>query len=86
MLTIITCQYATLLIEQRADQPLSAPEHTALADHLRTCPPCERYAGQSPQLARLAHCAARYLADRVDLRLPEAARTRIQHRLDAALK
>ncbi len=58
MLRLITCQHATMLLEQRADMPLAAADRRSLWLHLRFCPLCQRYATQTVLVAGLARVAA----------------------------
>ena len=80
MLRFISCQQATLLIEQKADNALPATDRNSLWLHLRYCPYCSRYAKQSPLLAQLAKASAERRAG-----MPNAARERLQQHLTAAL-
>ena len=80
---ILTCQQATLLVEQRADARLPLTASAALAAHLWLCSYCKRYVAQSGLIGQLALFGARRAAE-ADLELPAAARARIQQRLDAA--
>lgn len=80
MLRFISCQQATLLIEQQADNALPTTDRNSLWLHLRYCPYCSRYARQSPLLNRLARSAADQRAT-----LSADVRERLQQRLTAAL-
>ncbi|SMB87192.1 hypothetical protein SAMN00120144_1501 [Hymenobacter roseosalivarius DSM 11622] len=80
MLRFISCQQATLLIEQRADAPLARADHNSLWLHLRYCPYCNRYARQTALISRLAQAAA--AADQPGL--SAEARQRIRQRLSDA--
>jgi hypothetical protein len=83
MLRLITCQNATMLLEQQADQPASESMPASLWLHLRYCPYCKRYAKQTVLIAEWARAAA---ASRVssDLALSEATKQRMRERLAAA--
>jgi hypothetical protein len=76
MLRFISCQHATLLIEQRAEQPLSALEHTALWIHLRYCHLCSRYEQQTLLINQLAQAAVAHSA--VEVGLSAQARERLR--------
>ncbi len=80
----LSCQEATLLVEERADAPLPLKAAVALTVHLLYCPYCKRYAAQSSMVAQLALFAGQHTAGNAEITLPGAARTRIQQRLDAA--
>lgn len=58
MLRLITCQHATMLLEQRADAPLEPTDRRSLWLHLRLCPLCQRYSIQTVLVAQLARAAA----------------------------
>ncbi|MBC8084875.1 MAG: hypothetical protein H7Z21_16885 [Hymenobacter sp.] len=74
MLRIISCQQATLLVEQRAALPLAPVDCRSLWLHLRYCPYCSRYANQSAVLGGQARAAAGHAA----ASLPVAARERLR--------
>ncbi len=80
---ILTCQQATLLVEQRADARLPLTASAALAAHLWFCPYCKRYVAQSRLVEQLALFGAQRVAGG-EIALSEAARVRIQRRFDAA--
>jgi hypothetical protein len=82
----LSCQQATLLVEQRADVRLPAVQAAALALHLWYCPHCKRYAAQSRLVGQLALFGGRRAAADTDVQLPPAARGRIQQRVEARLK
>jgi hypothetical protein len=83
MLRIITCQNATLLLEQQADGAGPKGERASLWLHLRYCPYCNRYAKQTVLIAEWARSAA---VSRVNsqIMLSEAAKERMRQRLSAA--
>ncbi|GAB3577329.1 hypothetical protein [Hymenobacter daeguensis] len=83
MLRLITCQNATLLLEQQADQPAGKSMPASLWLHLRYCPYCNRYAKQTVLIAEWARAAAASRAGS-DLALSEAAKQRMRERLAAA--
>ena len=58
MLRLITCQHATLLLEQRADKTLPQRTRARLKLHLRHCPLCSRYAEQTALIAEWVRAAA----------------------------
>lgn len=80
MLRFISCQQATLLIEQQADHTLPTTDRKSLWLHLRYCPYCSRYSKQSPLLNKLAKSAADQRAA-----LSDEARERLQQHLLNAL-
>lgn len=84
MLRLLSCQRATLLIEQRTAAALPPAGRNSLWLHLAYCPYCRRYACQTVLLNRLAQAAATPRGESV--RLSAAAKQRLQHRLfgDAA--
>ncbi|WP_035561270.1 hypothetical protein [Hymenobacter sp. IS2118] len=79
---LFNCQQATLLLERRADERLSAPTRVQLWAHLKLCPLCRRYEAQSRLLARQARPAAEAPVPDT-LQLPAAARRRLQQLVDA---
>ena len=82
MLRIITCQYATLLVEQQADQAVPKAARVSLWLHLRYCPYCSRYARQTALIAEWARAAgARHAA--AGPALSDAAKARMRRRLGA---
>ena len=83
MLRLITCQNATMLLEQQADQPVPKLLGVSLWLHLRYCPYCNRYAKQTVLIAEWARtsAAARATAGPV---LSDAAKMRMRERLAAA--
>ena len=83
MLRIITCQNATMLVEQQADQVVPQPLRASLWLHLRYCPYCSRYAKQTALIAEWAR-AAGMARDTAGPVLPEAAKERMRQRLAAA--
>ena len=54
MSALFNCNEATLLIEKRAELPLSATERASVWSHLRMSVLCRRYAQQTQVVARLA--------------------------------
>ncbi len=82
MLRFISCQRATLLIEQRTDMALSATERNSLWLHLRYCPYCHRYGKQTALLNHLAKVAAAHRA--ASATLSDEARQRLRAQLAAA--
>lgn len=54
MSALFNCNEATLLIEKRAEQPLTLWQRLCLWIHLSMCSLCNRYARQSPLIAALA--------------------------------
>ena len=58
MLRFISCQQATLLVEQQADAPLSPVAQHDLGHHLSYCPYCASYAQQSTLINDLMKAAA----------------------------
>jgi hypothetical protein len=83
MLRLITCQHATLLLEQQADHAVPRPERASLWLHLRYCPYCNRYARQTVLIAEWARAsgAARAAGGAV---LSDTAKQRMRERLSAA--
>lgn len=59
MSALFNCNEATLLIEKRAELPLSPTERASVWAHLRMCVLCRRYAKQTQVVAALAHRLAR---------------------------
>ena len=82
MLRLISCQRATLLIEQRADQRLPPLARNSLCVHLRYCPYCQRYARQTVVLAELARASATPASELPGL--PPEARQRLREQLRQA--
>jgi predicted anti-sigma-YlaC factor YlaD len=80
---LVNCRQATLLIERRADGPLSTATRARLWAHLRLCPYCRRYELQSDLIARQARPAAE-AALLSKLVLPATTRVRLQQLLAAA--
>ena len=76
MLRLISCQRATLLIEQQSDAALPLRERNSLWLHLRYCPLCARYAKQSVLLNQLARAVA--VPPTATPGLSEEARQRLQ--------
>lgn len=83
MLRLISCQHATLLVEQREELALAPVERRSLWLHLRYCPYCARYAQQTLLVAQWAQASAR-ARTAAQPGLPAAARQRLQQRLDQA--
>lgn len=83
MLRLITCQNATMLLEQRADQALPKLFRASLWLHLRYCAYCNRYARQTVQIAEWARASAAARAGVVP-GLSNAAKERMRERLSAA--
>ena len=83
MLRLITCQHATLLLEQQADQAVPKPERASLWLHLRYCPYCSRYAKQTVLIAEWARASAAARAADGPL-LSDAAKERMRQQLAAA--
>ncbi|MFC6224940.1 hypothetical protein ACFP2F_16955 [Hymenobacter artigasi] len=54
MSALFNCNEATLLIEKRAELPLSPTERASVWAHLSMCVLCRRYARQTQVVARLA--------------------------------
>lgn len=81
MLRIITCQNATMLVEQQAEQLVPKPWRASLWLHLRYCPYCRRYAKQTALIAEWARAAG--AARATSPALPEAAKERMRQRLAA---
>ena len=82
MLRLITCQNATMMLEQRADQPVPKPLRASLWLHLRYCPYCNRYAQQTVLIAEWARASAAARATAGPL-LSDAAKERMRARLTA---
>lgn len=59
MSALFNCNEATLLIEKRAELPLSPTERASVWAHLRMCVLCRRYAQQTKVVAALAQRLAR---------------------------
>lgn len=76
MLRLISCQRATLLLEQQTDASLPFQERNSLWLHLRYCPLCRRYAAQTALLNQLARAPIQ-LGD-TPAGLSAAARQRLQ--------
>ncbi len=83
MLRLITCQHATLLLEQQAGHAVPPSLRTSLWLHLRYCPLCHRYARQTLRIAEWARTAAATRAT-TGPPLPEAAKERMRQRLAAS--
>ncbi|ALW85186.1 hypothetical protein AUC43_08820 [Hymenobacter sedentarius] len=83
MLRLITCQTATMLLDQQADQPVPRGARTSLWLHLRYCPYCNRYAKQTVKIAEWARAAVAARAS-AGPALPEAAKERMRELLAAA--
>ena len=82
MLRLITCQNATMLLEQQADQPVPKPLGVSLWLHLRYCSCCNRYAKQTVLIAEWARASAT-VRTTVGPFLSEAAKKRMRERLAA---
>lgn len=54
MSALFNCNEATLLIEKRAELPLSATERASVWAHLSMCVLCRRYSRQTVLVAQLA--------------------------------
>jgi len=54
MSALFNCNEATLLIEKRAELPLTLPQRLRVWLHMRMCMLCRRYAQQTQLLAQLA--------------------------------
>ncbi|SDY60439.1 anti-sigma factor family protein [Hymenobacter psychrophilus] len=54
MSALFNCNEATLLIEKRAELPLSPTERASVWAHLSMCVLCRRYARQTVLVAQLA--------------------------------
>ena len=80
MFRIITCQHATLLVEQQAGQPLPRAVRISLWLHLRCCPYCSRYAQQTALIAGWVRAASDDCAA-VGPALPAATKERMRRRL-----
>jgi hypothetical protein len=83
MLRLITCQNATMLLEQHADQPADKSMPASLWLHLRYCPYCNRYAKQTVLIAEWAKASATAGAGS-NVALSDAAKERMRERLAAA--
>jgi hypothetical protein len=83
MLRLITCQSATLLLEQHAGQPASGAMPSSLWLHLRYCRHCKRYAEQTVLIAEWAKAGANARAS-TDFALSDATKQRMRERLAAA--
>ena len=83
MLRLITCQQATLLLEQQADAAAPRGQRAALGLHLRYCPYCDRYATQTVLIAQWARAAAAGRAA-APVALSAQAKERMRQRLAAA--
>ena len=83
MLRLITCQHATLLIEQRQDPAMPRRERVSLWLHLQLCPYCKRYSQQSIQIAEWARASA-VARTQAGPALSAAAKERMRERLLAA--
>ena len=82
MLRLITCQNATVLLEQQADHALAREQRVNLWLHLRYCPYCNRYAKQTVLIAGWARTAATDRAKNGPA-LSDAAKQRMRERLAA---
>ena len=82
MLRLITCQNATMLLEQQADQPVPKLLGVSLWLHLRYCPCCNRYAKQTVLIAEWVRILATARTTVVPF-LSEAAKKRMRERLTA---
>ena len=82
MLRLITCQNATMLLEQRADQLVPKPLRASLWLHLRYCSYCNRYAQQTILIAEWARASAATRATAGPF-LSDAAKERMRARLAA---
>jgi len=83
MLRLITCQHATLLIEQRQDPTMPRRERASLWLHLHLCPYCKRYSKQTVLVAEWARASAVARAQ-AGPALSDAAKERMRQRLVAA--
>jgi hypothetical protein len=83
MLRLITCQNATMLLEQQADRPAGQAMPASLWLHLRYCPYCNRYAKQTVLIAEWARASTTARATS-GITLSEAAKERMRERLAAA--
>ena len=83
MLRLITCQNATMLLEQQADQPVPKLQGVSLWLHLRYCPCCNRYAKQTVLIAEWARASATARTTAGPF-LSEVAKQRMRERLAAA--
>ena len=83
MLRLITCQHATLLIEQREDLAMPRRERASLWLHLHLCPNCKRYSKQTVLIAEWARGSATSRAQ-AGPGLSVAAKERMRERLIAA--
>jgi len=81
MLRLITCQTATLLLEQRPEGGLSRGTRASLWLHLRYCQACHRYEKQTALIAEWARAAARNQANMPTGGLSEQAKERMRQRL-----
>ena len=82
MLRLITCQHATLLLEQQADHASPRGQRASLWLHLRYCPYCQRYAQQTVLIAEWARASAAGRAA-APVALPAHAKERMRQRLAA---
>ena len=82
MLRLISCQQATLLVEQQADAPLGPADQQHLELHLHYCPYCVTYAQQSTLLNQLMRDAAGRRAQQPGL--SAEACQRLQERLSSS--
>ena len=83
MLRLITCQSATLLLEQQPEGLVPKEMRSSLWLHLRYCLYCNRYAKQSVLIAEMARAAAA-ARETSGPALPEAAKERMRQRLAEA--
>ncbi|MET4074793.1 hypothetical protein [Hymenobacter sp. UYCo722] len=83
MLRLITCQHATLLIEQREDPAMPRRERASLWLHLHLCPNCKRYSKQTVLIAEWARGSATGRAQ-AGPGLSVVAKERMRERLIAA--
>ncbi|GAA4055449.1 hypothetical protein GCM10022409_48300 [Hymenobacter glaciei] len=83
MLRLITCQHATLLIEQHEDPTMPRRERASLWLHLHLCPNCKRYSKQSMLIADWARASAAARAQ-AGPALSAAAKERMREQLVAA--
>ncbi|MDQ2768898.1 MAG: hypothetical protein M3Y54_00150 [Bacteroidota bacterium] len=83
MLRLITCQHATLLIEQHADPAMPRREQASLWLHLRLCTNCQRYSQQTVLVAEWARASAA-ACETAGPFLSEVAKERMRQRLAAA--
>ncbi|WP_197076708.1 anti-sigma factor family protein [Hymenobacter terrenus] len=82
MLRLISCQNATMLLEQQADRPASESMPASLWLHLRYCPYCSRYAKQTMLIAEWARASAARQTS-TGPALSDAAKARMRERLAA---